>query len=507
MSLETKMKSILLALVFCFSFVIAQKQLTSYQREYPFTTEEFPLFVEPFWHIQNVHQDCYGSFILAGRTLLFSENGFLKALDVKTGKSIWELGGFECPDIIDGEGLLYVMKSDSLYALRATTGQEEWSRNFEGYKGISTFYDKGTVFLALINDYGYHSKILRLDAQSGNTIWEHEEKNTYFYNSFEVYGNTAKVDFSIWTSIGSGVAFLDLKTGQWLWSTGSGRMGGEGFLYADEANAYFIGFSSGAPSVLGPVTQYDIKIGKVLSKCGFDAIPSVLSQRYVFSPELPYGLNAMLRGTVTEGEWIYATVGNDLHRFPLCGVTPAFTESIGEPIAGDASGNRKRYELPTLIFSWNNDYSYYFGSEGGSPFLHEEDLRWIAGPSEGVFLFYSDEAEELYGVHEIPRNCIEVKEGKLVGSPFTCDSEYVTIREYPAVNSEISRLDIIDGLVFVGTIDGIFHVFDLHTQELIFHTRVNSPNFAPFHLIDDIAIIETLNGEVMAFKLDLPNKE
>jgi hypothetical protein len=36
--------------------------------------------------------------------------------------------------------------------------------------------------------------------------------------------------------------------------------------------------------------------------------------------------------------------------------------------------------------------------------------------------------------------------------------------------------------------------------------RVNSPNFAPFHLVNDIAIVETLNGEVMAFKLDFPKK-
>jgi hypothetical protein len=246
----------------------------------------------------------------------------------------------------------------------------------------------------------------------------------------------------------------------------------------------------------------------MLNKCDFTAIPSILGQRYIFSPELPYGLDAMLRGIVTDGEWIYATVGNDLHHFPLCGKTSAFAESVGEPIIGDTSGKLKRYELPTLLFSWNNDYAPYFSLDGkAAPFAGERDLRWIAGPSEVVFLFYSDEAEGLYGVDEITRNCIEVSENKLVGDPRPCDSDHVTIREYPGVNSEISRLDIIDNLIFVGTVDGIFHVFDLHTQELVFRTRVNSPNFAPFHLVDDIAIVETLNGEVMAFKLDLPNKE
>jgi hypothetical protein len=135
-------------------------------------------------------------------------------------------------------------------------------------------------------------------------------------------------------------------------------------------------------------------------------------------------------------------------------------------------------------------------------------LRWIAGPSEGFFLFYSSEVEEgLFGVDEIPRNYIEVSEDKLVGNPTPYDSEYVTIHEYPGVNSEISRLDIIDDLVLVGTIDGIFHVFDLHTQEVIFRTRVDSPNFGPSHLIDNIAIVQTLNGDVMAFKLDLPKQE
>jgi hypothetical protein len=310
MSLEIKMKHIFATLVFCFSFVLAQKELTSYEREYPYFIEEFPAIIQPFWSLNAENDVCDSREVIGGETLFYMVDGTFRVVSLKTGQTLWSIDEV-CNDddgkpaaYFYGDGLIYIfdiLNDHTLHAYQEKIGLEVWTYSFEEGKFISLFYDKNVIFAVLRNEeFGGSKNIMAFEAQSGKISWQREEKGGIVYKNFEIYGETVKAEYNVWTSTSSGISFLDLRTGEEFWGIGNDRIGGQDFLYADESYIYTVRYRSGAPSVLGPVVQYDVKTRAVLKECGFDVNPSILNQRYVFSPNPDYGLTAMLRGIVTD---------------------------------------------------------------------------------------------------------------------------------------------------------------------------------------------------------------
>jgi hypothetical protein len=90
MSLGIRMKYILVAVVFCVSFVIAQKDLTSYQRDERYVTiEEFPLAAKPIWLLNVNIDNCHSGAVIGSNAVFFVEGNKLKSINVKTGEILW----------------------------------------------------------------------------------------------------------------------------------------------------------------------------------------------------------------------------------------------------------------------------------------------------------------------------------------------------------------------------------------------------------------------------------
>ena len=83
------MKHIFATLVFCFSFVLAQKELTSYEREYPYFIEEFPAIIQPFWSLNAENDVCDSREVIGGETLFYMVDGTFRVVpNVACGKLI-----------------------------------------------------------------------------------------------------------------------------------------------------------------------------------------------------------------------------------------------------------------------------------------------------------------------------------------------------------------------------------------------------------------------------------
>jgi outer membrane protein assembly factor BamB len=427
---------------------------------------------------------CYIKDVVMGqRFLVYLESNELRAVDYPTGEARWKFQFALCPVYLDySDGLIILLSGKMLYAIDELSGETAWSYAFESEQFLNFSSDGGFVFVTLAIG-NLFSNTYAFNAKDGTLVWWLNEQQSS-PNEIRVFRNFLITDYSYPGTVYSGTSFQNLQTGQKLWSIDTSRIESETFLYVDDQFVYTVVYSSSFG--LMSMKQRRLNSGEEVVMCTFQMNPPALFERYASSEST---IGYAIREPKSDGLWVYVYVGDDLHRFPLCGKTPAFPQAKSELVNG-----LQRYELPSLLFT-----KRYFSCSYASL-----DLEWIAGPYKDTFLFQDKESSRLFGTDNVPKNYIFVNEdGKLDTSVVTEDVNR-KVDEYTGVSARISRLDIIGDLVFVGTIDGIFHVFDLHTQEVIFRTRVNSPNFAPFHLVDDIVIVETLNGEVMAFKLDLP---
>lgn len=481
---------------------------------------EFPPFVEPLWKL-NIERSVGCSseefqVVSVDKSLVYSDGDVIKAISARTGESVWQFNIVCIPNFASqiqfGDKSVYILSSQKLYSIQAATGKQEWSYTFENGVFTGFSYSEGWLFVAYRSTDEItrvsKSRVFAFDAVSGKLAWNFENANDNFYD-FEVIGQTIKTRASFLPGQISGEYYLNLSTGERLWGYLSrGLAGRNKIFFVDENYGYRVMYHGGAPETAGPIEQFDIRTGKVLNSCAVEPNPAILARRYTDNNgrEDGYGFPFANRfyASRADGKWFYAQIGVDVHRFPLCGATPSFPESSAETLQA-RFGNRQGYYLPTLLFTL--DWNYLTTRGEFYPVL--DKVTWMTKTSDDIFLlFYPGGNIDSYGLYSLdafPKNYLTLDDAGEVSS--VEHFEPIVLKHYEGIYTEPSRLDVIEGLIFVGTVDGIFHVFDLHTQKIIFRTRVNSPNFVSFHLVDDIAIVETLNGEVMAFKLDLPNKQ
>jgi outer membrane protein assembly factor BamB len=508
MSLVTKMKRLFLLSIFLFIHLgLSQRP-------------EFPPFVEPLWKLNIERESSCSSeefqIAVVDKSLIYSDGDVIKAISTITGESVWQFNIACIPDFASqiqfSDKSVYILSDQKLHSIQAATGKQEWSYIFE--KGVFTgfSYSEGWLFVAyrLTDEIKGVSKsrVFAFDALSGELTWDFEDADSFYFD-FEVFGQTIKTNASSLSAQAGGEIYLDLSTGEHLWGYLSrGLSGRNRIFFVDENYGYRVMFHGGAPETAGPIEQFDIRTGKVLNSCVVAPNPAILDKRYTDNNgrediyAFPFANRFYAREA--DGKWFYVQVGVDVHRLPLCGVTLPTSESSIETLR-TRFGSRQGYYLSTLLFTL--DWNYLTTPGEFYPVL--DKVIWMAKTADDTFLLFypggNIDSYGLYSVDAFPKNYLTLNDAGGVSS--VEHFEPITLKHYEEIYTSPSQLDIIDDLVFVGTVDGIFHVFDLHTQEVIFRTRVNSPNFAPFHLVDDIAIVETLNGEVMAFKLDLPNKQ
>ena len=143
-----------------------------------------------------------------------SDNGFLYAIDAKTGSQKWKYDLYKTnsnfkdvdgnPTVIDG--IVYVLSTDSnglCVGLDAVTGVKKWSVDLP----YSNSGASPTIYNGIIYFYLGSKQITAFDAKTGNKIWEN--------NNFAVYKSPMVVNDIIYFSDDNGkIIALDALKGQ-----------------------------------------------------------------------------------------------------------------------------------------------------------------------------------------------------------------------------------------------------------------------------------------------------
>lgn len=141
------MKQILSILFFCVSLTVAQKELTSYERDYPSYPEEFPVTVQPLWKTTLQQGNCNSSTLVGEQVLVHIDKGTFYASSLLTGEILWKVDNvctdnYQLPRVLYGDGIVYIFDIGNDGVVRAfieKTGEELWTYSIEDTKYRSVY--------------------------------------------------------------------------------------------------------------------------------------------------------------------------------------------------------------------------------------------------------------------------------------------------------------------------------------------------------------------------------
>ncbi|MCJ8011950.1 PQQ-binding-like beta-propeller repeat protein [Paenibacillus sp. KQZ6P-2] len=105
-----------------------------------------------------------------------SEDGRVYAVNVKTGKAIWQttagISDADAPVVIGDT--VYVSKKNALIALEATTGKQRWKAVNQAEYGVNiSMEEDGVVFVSYLVSGAYtYSQLDAIDKKTGKELWK-----------------------------------------------------------------------------------------------------------------------------------------------------------------------------------------------------------------------------------------------------------------------------------------------------------------------------------------------
>jgi outer membrane protein assembly factor BamB len=128
------------------------------------------------WSLKTSNRFSAGAAVYDGIAYVPAGDGFLYALEVRTGKLKWKYEAGEAlatTPVVAGPLVLVASESDTLFAVKVATGDWAWQYRRDpptGFtiQGASTpLVKEGTVYLGFSDGY-----LVALDAEAGTTKWE-----------------------------------------------------------------------------------------------------------------------------------------------------------------------------------------------------------------------------------------------------------------------------------------------------------------------------------------------
>jgi outer membrane protein assembly factor BamB len=157
--------------------------------------------------------------VAMGRVYASDSEGVVTALDLTSGKRIWETDLLENDDATVSTGLTYAVDTlfvtngvQSLYALDPNTGQKRWSKNLKSALRGSPTFNNGRLYVITLDD-----QTLALDPTNGETLWRHQGVT----EAAGLLGtpSPAAVESVVISAYNSGdISALRAETGQEAWS-------------------------------------------------------------------------------------------------------------------------------------------------------------------------------------------------------------------------------------------------------------------------------------------------
>ena len=139
-----------------------------------------------------------------------SPDGFLLAMDARTGKERWRFNSMpiESSPLLRGKRLFIGSWDGNVYAINARNGRKIWSSSIGSKVNASPAYSNGRLFVA-----DYTGTLHALDARTGRRLWSASDATEFYYATPAVaYGRVF-----IGSTDGTMYAY-GAKTGNLLWA-------------------------------------------------------------------------------------------------------------------------------------------------------------------------------------------------------------------------------------------------------------------------------------------------
>jgi outer membrane protein assembly factor BamB len=199
------------------------------------------------WSLKTSNRFMAGALAHEGLVYVPGSDGFLYALDARTGEEKWKYASNESlattPVLVDGM-LLVASESDTLFAVNAQTGQWAWQYRRDlpsgfAIQGVSVpLVNNGTVYQGFAD-----GTVVALDLRDGGVKWERtlstggtqfldvdtspvlDEAGRLYVASYQsgLFALEAETGDVVWNSVVGGLTSL-LGRGAVLFATGDGRM-------------------------------------------------------------------------------------------------------------------------------------------------------------------------------------------------------------------------------------------------------------------------------------------
>lgn len=199
------------------------------------------------WSLKTGNRFAAGALAHEGTIFVPGSDGFLYALDARTGQEKWKYAANESlattPVLVDGM-LLVASESDTLFAVNAQTGQWAWQYRRDlpsgfAIQGVSVpLAHNGTVYQGFAD-----GTVVALDLRDGGVKWEKslstggtqfldvdtspvlDEAGRLYVASYQsgLYALESESGDVVWNSVVGGLTSL-LGRGTVLFATGDGRM-------------------------------------------------------------------------------------------------------------------------------------------------------------------------------------------------------------------------------------------------------------------------------------------
>ena len=138
------------------------------------------------------------------------------AVDASSGKEIWKfedmnLGTESSPSVVDNT-VFIGSDGNQLYALNATTGEEQWRKSFDGSISASPTVKNGVVFVGTDDVEVLDNRMYALDTVNGQEKWE-------FRTGPEIESSATVTNGTVYFASHSDLYAVDVNTGEKKWSS------------------------------------------------------------------------------------------------------------------------------------------------------------------------------------------------------------------------------------------------------------------------------------------------
>lgn len=361
------------------------------------------------------------------------------------------------------DGKVFAFAGGKLVAVDAASGKKLWTYG-KSLTPIMSFHDGAVIGLTK------EGKVFSLNAKNGKQQWI----------SGAAYGaadSIVLIGDKVYLLKGNKMIALDRKTGKYLWT-------------AEEPNSEGGG---GALMVADGVVIRSFVVQGALSSVQIDGFDDKTGKKLWghFRQDMPIKIKDGLLYSI-----------NDPYPFADDAAERSVKISIINVKTGVVKGER--------VYSWKVPGQPPYSGQGGSAFLHGDDLYVHQGSVIAKYDFanykagavpvkkYNQPYGDLVPLHRIHQERMlfhDYKSGNLVGMKLANGQDVRWAGDNP-----VNQIDIYGNSIYTGQTDGMFHAFDVQTTKPLFSVRTGARNYGPTLKTGGNLIIQA-EGKLIGIKL------